>query len=80
MDNPVGTGPFRLTNHLVGEKLEYERHDGYFKDGLPYLDGIETFIIRDVAAKLAAFEAGRIDIILMGSSHGLYAADRKSVV
>ena len=79
LDNPVGTGPFRLTDHLVGEKLEYSRHDQYFKDGLPYLDGIETFIIRDVAAKLAAFEAGRIDIILMGSSHGLYAANLQVV-
>jgi peptide/nickel transport system substrate-binding protein len=73
LDDPVGTGPFRLTRHLVGEKLEYEAHADYFKEGLPYLDGIETFIIRDTAAKMAAFEAGRIDIILMGSSHGLYA-------
>ena len=79
LDDPVGTGPFRLTRHLVGEKLEYERHDQYFKGGLPYLDGIETFIIRDVAAKLAAFEAGRIDMILMGSSHGLYAANLEVV-
>ena len=79
LDNPVGTGPFFLKNHLVGEKLEYRRNDQYFKEGLPYLDGIDTFIIRDVAAKLAAFEAGRIDIILMGSSHGLYNANLEVV-
>jgi len=79
LDNPIGTGPFFLKNHLVGEKLEYRRHDQYFKEGLPYLDGIDTFIIRDVAAKLAAFEAGRIDMILMGSSHGLYVENLEVV-
>lgn len=73
LDNPVGTGPFFLESHLVGEKLEYRANPNYFKEGLPYLDGIDTFIIRDVAAKLAAFEAQRIDVVMMGSSHGLHA-------
>ncbi len=72
MDSPIGTGPFFLESHQPGEKLVYRRHDQYFKEGLPYLDGIDIFIIRDVAAKLAAFEAMRLDLILMGSSHGMF--------
>ena len=72
LDNPVGTGPFFLANRRVGEKLEYRRHEQYFKEDLPYLDGIDIFIIRDVAAKLAALEAQRLDLIMMGSSHGLH--------
>ncbi|MEE8442611.1 MAG: ABC transporter substrate-binding protein [Dehalococcoidia bacterium] len=73
LDNPVGTGPYKLTRHLAGEKLEFRAHDGYFKPEFPYLDGIDMFIIRNEAAKLAALEAKRIDLILMGSSHGLHA-------
>ena len=79
LDNPVGTGPFFLQSHRVGEKLEFRKHEQYFKDGLPYLDGIDTFIIRDTAAKLAAFEAQRVDIIMMGSSHGLFAGNLQQV-
>lgn len=80
LDKPVGTGPFFLENHRVGEKLEYRRHDQYFKGDRPILDGIDTFIIRDVAAKLAAFEAQRIDYIMMGSSHGLHPDNLQPVV
>ena len=79
LDDPVGTGPFFLQNHRVGEKLEFRKHEQYFRDGLPYLDGFDMFIIRDTAAKLAAFEAQRIDIVLMGSSHGFFAENLQQV-
>ena len=72
-DAPVGTGPYAMTSHVPGEKIEYRKHSDYFKAGLPYLDGIDTFIIRDPTPRFAAFEAKRLDIILMGSSHGLYS-------
>ena len=72
MDTPIGTGPYYLESHQPGEKIEFRRHEDYFKEGLPYLDGIDLFIIRDVAAKLAAFEAKRLDYIMMGSSHGMF--------
>ena len=72
MDTPIGTGPYYMESHQPGEKIEFRKHEDYFKDGLPYLDGIDLFIIRDVAAKLAAFEAKRLDYIMMGSSHGMF--------
>ena len=72
LDTPIGTGPYYMESHQPGEKIEFRRHEDYFKDDLPYLDGIDLFIIRDVAAKLAAFEAQRLDYIMMGSSHGMF--------
>ena len=80
LDVPVGTGPYYLQSHQPGEKLEYRKHDQYFKDDRPYLDGVDTFIIRDVAAKLAAFEAQRLDYIMMGSSHGLFPENIEPVL
>ena len=78
-DAPVGTGPYKMTSHVPGEKIEYRAHKEYFKAGLPYLDGIDTFIIRDPTPRFAAFEAKRLDIILMGSSHGLYTATAEAM-
>ena len=80
LDTPVGTGPYFLEDHQAGEKLVYRKHEQYFKDDRPYLDGVNTFIIRDVAAKLAAFEAQRLDYIMMGSSHGLFPENLQPVL
>ena len=80
LDNPIGTGPYYLESHQPGEKLEFRKHDQYFNGDRPYLDGVNTFIIRDVAAKLAAFEAQRLDYIMMGSSHGLFPENIEPVL
>lgn len=37
----VGSGPFMLTEFSPGDKVVYERNPNYYKEGLPYLDGIE---------------------------------------
>ena len=37
----IGSGPFTLTDFLPGEKVVYERNPYFYKEGLPYLDGIE---------------------------------------
>lgn len=67
----MGTGPFRLKLHAPGEFIEFERYDNYFKKGLPYLDGLKIFSISDASRRIAAFEVKQIDVILLGSSHGL---------
>jgi hypothetical protein len=41
----MGTGPFKLKGYVRGSTLELERNPNYWKQGLPYLDGIKYFII-----------------------------------
>lgn len=36
--HPVGTGPFRFVSWERGVQLVFERHDDYFRPGLPYAD------------------------------------------
>ncbi len=65
-DNPVGTGPFRYRSWTRDASFEGRRNTSYYKRDaagrqLPYLDGIDTFVIRDSTQALAAFRTGRID-------------------
>jgi len=65
---PVGTGPFRITNHIVEESVEFERHDEYFKtdeDGnqLPYLDEMTIDLVPEDATATQGVEGGTIDFL-----------------
>jgi len=40
--NIMGTGPFRFVEHVAGSHWVGQRFDGYFKEGLPYLDGFRA--------------------------------------
>ncbi|MGH8067378.1 MAG: ABC transporter substrate-binding protein, partial [Candidatus Entotheonellia bacterium] len=50
----VGTGPFKLKNYVRGSYIELERNPEYWKKGLPYMDGIKYFIIKDTSARAMA--------------------------
>lgn len=76
----VGTGPYKLHEFVPGEVIRFRRHPRYFKPGLPYLDGVDIILIKDTAARLAAFEARRIHMVRMGSSHGFEGGTIKNLV
>jgi len=54
----VGAGPFSLESYTPGVKLAYAKHPGFWKKGLPYLDGVEEIIIPDQSTRLAAIRGG----------------------
>ena len=56
----VVSGPFTLKNGLRGSLWEYERNTRYFKEGLPFLDGLRIFPIADVARLTAAFKTEQV--------------------
>ena len=58
--NTVVSGPFTLKNALRGNLWEYERNPRYFKEGLPFLDGLRLFVIADVARLTAAFKTEQV--------------------
>ncbi len=59
-----GSGPFKMKNYVRGSVIELERNPNYWKKGLPYLEGIKYFIIRDDGARAKAIRAGRVDVEL----------------
>ena len=55
--NILGSGPFKMVEHAKDVSYKYEKNEDYFKEGLPYFDGMEFFIINDSSRVLAAYKA-----------------------
>ncbi|MEQ8368473.1 MAG: ABC transporter substrate-binding protein [Roseicyclus sp.] len=56
-------GAFKLEQIEFGVRASYVRHDGYWKAGLPYFDGLEQISIFDDAARQNALISGEVDYI-----------------
>lgn len=59
---PVGTGPFKFVSYSVQQKLEIEKFDGYWEEGVPYLDSVEFRIVANTDSVLMDLKAGSIDV------------------
>jgi len=66
--HPIGTGPFKFVEFKPNEVIRVTKNQDYWKEGRPYLDGIEWTIIRDVSTRNLAFVAGKVDLY---SPHGV---------
>ncbi len=64
--NVMGTGPFKFKKYVRGSYLEVERNPNYFKKGLPYLDGIKYYMIKDLSARGKSVRTGRTHVELRG--------------
>ncbi len=60
---PVGTGPFKVTEHTLGQGLTLERFDHYYDPERPKLDKVIIKPIIDAEPLAAAIEAGDIQLI-----------------
>ena len=59
--HPIGSGPFKLVSMAPGTKTELARHDGYWNDGQPYLDGFTLLAFTDDVSRANAVISGQID-------------------
>jgi peptide/nickel transport system substrate-binding protein len=64
--NAMGSGPFKLKEYVRGASIEMERNPNYWKKGLPYMDGIKYYIIKDDGARAKSIRADRTDVELRG--------------
>src|ERR1700739_1365903 len=60
--HPIGTGPFKFVEFKPNESIRFTRNPDYWKEGRPYLDGIEYTIMREIAPRNLAFFAGKFDV------------------
>jgi peptide/nickel transport system substrate-binding protein len=58
----VGTGPYRVLSHRNGDRIEFERNDGYWGDKPAYARVTYRMITND-ASRTAALLAGDVDLI-----------------
>ncbi len=60
---PVGTGPYKVTQHQLGQGVVLEKYDDYFDSERPVLDKITYIPIPEPEPLAAALEAGDIQLI-----------------
>lgn len=60
---PIGAGPFVLKGQERGVSLELEPFGRYYKPGLPKLRGIRMVAYADENLRVAALQAGDVDLI-----------------
>lgn len=60
--NPIGTGPFKYSVNVPGEKLEVVKNENYWKDGQPYLDKVTFKVITDTDMAVMQLNSGTLDI------------------
>ena len=56
----IGSGPWMLRDWEKDIGYSYDRNPNYFKEGRPFFDGLQIFLIRDTARRLAALQAGQV--------------------
>src|SRR5215470_2112997 len=61
--HPIGTGPFKFVEFRPNETIKLTRNPDYWKPGLPYLDGIEYPIIKNMSTAVLALVSGKFDMI-----------------
>ena len=62
-ENFVGAGPYRTTNVERGTRVDMEAFDRYYKAGLPRTKKLSFIAYKDENLRVAAIEAGDVDII-----------------
>ncbi|NQW24117.1 MAG: ABC transporter substrate-binding protein [SAR202 cluster bacterium] len=67
--NKSGSGPFMLEEYQRGNQYSVSKNPNYFKEGRPYFDSIDHFIITDSGTMIAQFKAGQLDMMNSGFSN-----------
>jgi peptide/nickel transport system substrate-binding protein len=62
---PVGSGPFKLAEHVPGEHYVLEKFDQFFIPDRPYLDRIVVRVLPDPNSQILSLENGEIDALPM---------------
>lgn len=60
---PIGTGPFLFKEWVRGSHVIYTRNPDYWDAPKPYIDRLVVRFMPDTSARVAALEAGDIDIV-----------------
>lgn len=55
---PVGTGPFRFQQWVPDTYIQLQRHQGYWQQGAPRIDGLKFNIVPEAATRMVGLQGG----------------------
>ena len=61
-DNIVGNGAYKLKNHVINEKIEFERNPLYWNDKETVVNSATFLAIENASTDVARYRAGDLDI------------------
>lgn len=61
--NPIGTGPFRFVEWTPNVRWVGERYEGYWREGLPYLDAVEFRPLPNPQQRFNALLTGEVNLV-----------------
>ncbi|MCL0102004.1 ABC transporter substrate-binding protein [Dehalococcoidia bacterium] len=64
----IGTGPMQHSEINGKQRIRFDKHPDYFKEGRPFIDAFEFSIVKDNATKIAGFRAGLTDYLARGQT------------
>ncbi len=76
----IGTGPFKLKEWRKGEFVDYVKNPDYFVKGRPYLDSLRYVVIKERGTRIAALQAGQLDMSFPGETSKTAAEQLKKAV
>ena len=76
----IGTGPFKVKEWRKGEFVDYVKNPDYFVKGRPYLDSLRYVVIKERGTRMAALQAGQLDVSFPGEVTKTFAAQMKKAV
>ena len=62
--NPIGTGPFRFGEMVLGSHIRLVAYDRYFQ-GRPKLDAIVFRVVADIEQQLAQLQTAQLDLMII---------------
>ncbi|WP_434309205.1 ABC transporter substrate-binding protein [Hominifimenecus sp. rT4P-3] len=60
---PIGTGPYQLTDWVLGSSLTFEKFDGYWDEGEQNVDTIVYRVITEATQRTIELETGGVDFL-----------------
>lgn len=77
VEQAVGTGPFKAKSYDSGVGWELVKNPAYFRKGLPYLDGIRYYVVKDESTRFSAFRTKRV--LMDAKSPGFSPAQKETL-
>jgi peptide/nickel transport system substrate-binding protein len=62
-DHMVGTGPFKFVSYKRDTEIIYEKFNGYWQKGKPYVDRVEILQVADPVTRVMTYKAGDAQVI-----------------
>jgi len=78
----IGSGPFSVTSFQAGSSIKFDRVPNYWKQGLPYVDGVDHVVVADTAQAFNALITGDVSMgdVVYTNVAGLKSRNPKALI